>query len=229
MAFYGSVSGVDRGPLSSDPRAHQTVAVGPDRIERTAPAPHRATRVVVSPRRLRTRPRRRGTRSVNSVNPQGENNGTGHSTNGSRRTTPKLGLVPGSRNRADRAWHRRHGLGVRDDHRVGVFLWVDSHRRWGYGSRACLLAQTLGRLFSRLADGHFVRRRGLDDGYQSSGVGDLADVAHRYVLGFPGGVSDRGGARRALSALGLGTVGRYCLSSAGHSHLAAMASVSSVG
>ena len=62
-----------------------------------------------------------------------------------------------------------------------------------------------------------------------AGVGSLADFGYRHVLAFRGGVSDRGGGRCPLSALGLGDVQRCYLSYIGHYDLAAVALFRSMG
>src|SRR5262249_9489771 len=160
---------------------------------------------------------------------EGKNYGTGNSIDRFRRTQALLGMVFSSGNCTDRPRHNRDRINVRNDHRVGIFLRLASYYRRNHGSDSCFLAQTLGWLFSRLADGHFVCRRGLDDGHQSRRVGSFADADYCHVLGFRGGVSDRGGARSALPALGLGDVQRYYLSYIGHYDLAAVALFRSLG
>ena len=54
---------------------------------------------------------------------------------------------------ADHPRRDRDRLGVLDDHRVGMVLRLASHYRRSHGSRACLLAQTLGRFFLDLLTG----------------------------------------------------------------------------
>src|SRR5262245_54251430 len=114
-------------------------------------------------------------RPVGAVKSEREDDGATHSTDRGRRAPAELEMVFGFGNCADHPRHDRYRLGVLDDHRVSISLRLDSHYRRSHGSRACLLAQTLGRLFSRLTDGCPICRRGLDDGEQSPGVGSLVD------------------------------------------------------
>src|SRR5215468_11573308 len=168
-------------------------------------------------------------RPVGSVKSEREDDGATHSTARGRGTPAELGMVFGFGHWADPPRRDRYRLGVLHDHRVGMALRLASHYRRRHGSRACLLAPTLGRLFPRLTDGRPLHRRGRDDGEQSPGVGPLVDVAHRHVPRFRGGVSDRGRARGAVSALGVSAGERGYLPCPGHAYLAALARFRAVG